>query len=172
MKIMKKNVVPLIDYLHNAEYNDDKLDDHQYEYLMAPLNELNDDDGLNEECRKRLFEMDILFSEKNGRQIAYPFSSYDNKVVEWKKDELKKLKNICPICKKEMNSSSGDKLEATIDHDPPLSKRFNDGEYLLNTKGRHVSYNDTSRMVILCRSCNSSKGGEDYDRKKLLTMEV
>lgn len=171
MKIRVRDVVPIIVYLHNAGYNDDKLDDNEYTFLMEPLRKLSENDELNDECRERLYAMDILFSENNGRQIAYPFR-YDNNVTTWKKTELERLKYICPKCNKPMNTFLNDKYEATIDHVPPLSTRFNEGEYLLSEEARRKSYNDPTRMTILCRHCNSSKGGVAYEREKLLRMNV
>jgi 5-methylcytosine-specific restriction endonuclease McrA len=170
MKMTKREVMAVIEYLHSNEYLDGYIDDGCYKYILKVFEGIGDYEELNEDCRRVLFEFDILCSEQNGRRIAYPFN-YDASVLKWKKDSFKES-NICPICGEEMNNIQADPLEATIDHEPPLSKRFNDGEWEKSKAYRRESYNNTELMQVICRSCNSRKGGENYKRERLIMMNV
>ena len=53
------------------------------------------------------------------------------------------------------------------DLDPPLSKRFNDEDFRKNRDGRKESFFDKTRIFIMHKSCNRSKGGEPYNEDKI-----
>lgn len=53
------------------------------------------------------------------------------------------------------------------DLDPPLSKRFNDEDFRKNRDGRKESFFDKTCIFIMHKSCNRSKGGEHYDKRKI-----
>lgn len=65
----------------------------------------------------------------------------------------------CAICHSREN--------LTLDHIKPVSQWFNEKGYMCSKEVRSQWYNDTSNLRILCRSCNSSKGGEGFDPQKV-----
>lgn len=57
--------------------------------------------------------------------------------------------------------------DLTLDHIKPVSQWFNQTGYKKDRETRSQWYNDTSNLRILCRSCNSAKGGEGFEPKKV-----
>lgn len=65
----------------------------------------------------------------------------------------------CAIC--------GATEDLTLDHIKSVGAYFNQIGYKQTKQQRSDWYNDTSNLQILCRSCNSSKGGDRFDMKKV-----
>ena len=129
---------------------------------------------------------------KTNREIAYPCSmSQDlrNAVIERNKEfyqveiaeaieeynyitnEKLDPNNYC-VC--ENNTPNCQQLRCIIpeesvdiDHNPPLSKRFNETDYALSVEDRKKSFCDINRLFVMHLSCNRSKGGERYDTEKI-----
>lgn len=129
---------------------------------------------------------------KTNREIAYPCSmSQDlhNAVIERNKefyqeeiaDAIEEYKyitgaNINPnnYCVCENNTPYCQQLRCIIpedsvdiDHDPPLSVRFNKEDYKLSAAGRIASFCDINKLFVMHYSCNRSKGGERYETDKI-----
>ena len=138
-----------------------------YNNLMNAINKMSDDGSNDQEVQELIYSYNIKLSNKNARNIAYPCSQYRQYVIDWKNQQRKASGYICDICKKVINNDN----DVTIDHNPPLSVRFNKEEYLMTREQREDSYNDTSRMRILCRSCNSRIGGANYDWEKIALIQ-
>ena len=101
------------------------------------------------------------------RSMLY-HSSFDSGVKKTvcmlfsKKDPQGYIMVYCTSCRKLFSFS-----DITLDHEPSLSERFNEEEYKWSRAQRKKSFNDTRCLKPMCRSCNSRKGGEDYDPYKV-----
>lgn len=129
---------------------------------------------------------------KTNREIAYPCSmSQDlrNAVIERNKEfyqvEIAEAieeynhitgENLDPnnYCICENNTPYCQQLRCIIpdesvdiDHNPPLSERFNKTDYALSVEKRIESFCDINRLFVMHYSCNRSKGGERYDTDKI-----
>lgn len=94
------------------------------------------------------------------RANCYP-SSFVEKVIKWKKSEIIDSGGRCPICLASYDDASH---RASIDHVIPVSRHWNTVGYRSRQAERTRFYNDTSNLMVICTSCNSSKGGEPYSK--------
>ena len=160
----------LLERMYNISvYSDEHISKEQYEYYIAILDTAKNKSCVKEVIREIIFELDITLPGI-GRKIAYPFS-FNTEVIEWMRSQIKDGEYYCVACGCWHKYQHDDVSKAlSIDHEPSLSKRFNDGEYKLSREERYASYNDIGRLQIMCQSQNSRKGGERYKENKL--MEV
>lgn len=129
-------------------------------------------------------------NQLDNRRIAYPFS-FSSKFREdlFKVNQELYKKEIADVIdainENDNNNLSSNNLvvcennecsytrciipitDADLDHDPPLSKRFNDGDYCKDRDKRKESFFDKTRIFIMHKSCNRSKGGEPYNEDKI-----
>lgn len=163
----------LLEHMYNISlYSDEHISKEQYEYYINRL-DAAEKNHVEDTIKDIIFELDIFFPGL-GRKIAYPFS-FNMEVMKWMRKQIVEIDGkqqyYCVACKcyhdYQHNNVS---MALSIDHEPSLSKRFNDGEYKLSRKERCASYNDINRLQIMCQSQNSRKGGERYKENKL--MEV
>ncbi len=117
--------------------------------------------GGDEEAKEIWYQLNLPLMQKN-RSIAYPFR-YSDDVIAWKEEQIVNGIYKCAVCGFEHNEKDGAKYEATIDHIPALSERFNDEEWKWSREERRESYNRISQMRIVCKSKNSSLGGVKYN---------
>ena len=120
---------------------------------------------------------------KTNREVAYPFSfsknfrenmfcnnqkTYENELRAISEETRIAMENlvVCenPICNIN-NACVLRKDSCDFDHDPPLSNRFNGGEYNWTKDERRKSFFDMSRIFIVHKTCNRHKGGESYKRE-------
>lgn len=57
--------------------------------------------------------------------------------------------------------------DLTLDHTPAVSSYFNSVGWGKSRDERDRWYTDTTHLQVLCRSCNSMKGGEPFDIDKV-----
>jgi hypothetical protein len=160
----------LLERMYNISvYSDEHISKEQYEYYIAILDTAKNKSCVKEVIREIIFELDITLPGI-GRKIAYPFS-FNTEVIAWMRSQIKDGEYYCVACGCWHKYQHDDVSRAlSIDHEPSLSKRFNDGEYKLSREERYASYNDISRLQIMCQSQNSSKGGVAYDKDKLMKV--
>lgn len=95
------------------------------------------------------------------RRFYYP-TSFNANVMAWREKHIRDLDGTrsfyCPICKRILPAIKN----ITIDHIIPVSNHWNTIGYNSNRQVRYAFYNDISNLRVICRSCNSTKGGEDY----------
>lgn len=147
--------------------HEERLSDEAYEIYKAQLKQ-NYYGSEAETVSNIIMQLDLTMPV-TARSLLYP-SSYDSDVGAWISKQLyfnnkNKECYFCAACQKE---HVYDSFDCTVDHDPPLSVRFNREEYTYTYEERKKSYNDTTRMRLMCRSQNSSLGGIRYDRDKVL----
>lgn len=136
--------------------------------------------------------IDSSYLSMTNREIAYPCSMTQNlrsAVIERNKsfyhvdifeaiEEYNYItgENLDPnnYCVCENNTPNCQQLRCIIpeesvdiDHNPPLSKRFNDIDFSLSVEDRKKSFCDINRLFVMHLSCNRSKGGERYDTEKI-----
>lgn len=159
----------LLEHMYNISvYSDEHISKEQYEYYINRL-DAAEKNHVEDTIKDIIFELDIFFPGI-GRKIAYPFS-FNTEVIEWMRSQIKDGEYYCVACGCWHKYQHDDVSKAlSIDHEPSLSKRFNDGEYKLSREERYASYNDISRLQIMCQSQNSSKGGVAYDKDKLMKV--
>lgn len=171
----EKELRMLLEHMYSITTNIDELiSKEQYEYYINRL-DTAEQDHIKDTIKEIIFELDIFFPGL-GRKIAYPFS-FNREVMNWMREQIVEIDGkqqyYCVACKcyhdYQHNNVS---MALSIDHEPPLSKRFNDGEWKLSREKRRVSYNDTGRLQIMCQSKNSSKGGERYEEDKLMKVFI
>lgn len=92
----------------------------------------------------------------NIRTQCYP-QSFNANVITWKNHQITHDQFYCPDCQNTLNKNM-----ATIDHINPVSHHWNTIGYNTNRETRFTFYNDITNLRLLCRSCNSAKGGEHY----------
>lgn len=160
----------LLKYMYNLSvYSDEHISEAQYKHYVSILDTAKKEGCVKTTIKKIIFELNITLPVV-ARKIAYPFS-FNAVVTGWKCSQIKDGKYYCVACECCNKYPHDDASTAlSIDHEPSLSKRFNDGEYKLSREERCASYNDINRLQIMCQSQNSCKGGEPYDTEKL--MEV
>lgn len=162
----------LLERMYNISvYSDEHISKEQYEHYIAILDTAKKKGYVKEAIREIIFELDITLPGV-GRKIAYPFS-FSTEVIAWMRSQIKDGEYYCVACRCWHKYQHDDISKAlSIDHEPALSKRFNDGEYKLSREERRTSYNDINRLQIMCQSQNSSKGGDLYDREKLMKVFI
>ncbi len=163
----KEQLLDLLAELATASiYDDNRISQAQYEGYVSQL-ETASKENLPETIRCIVYEL-LLEIPDTARRIAYPFS-YSSDVIRWRDGQIKDGQYLCYACKKwhPVCSETAHNLDLTIDHDPPLSERFNSSEFAVSREKRRDSYNDTSKMHLMCRSKNSEKGGKTYNMEKI-----
>lgn len=160
----------LLKHMYNLSvYSDEHISEAQYEHYIGVLDTAKKEGCVKAAIKEIIFDLDITLPVV-ARKIAYPFS-FNAVVTAWMRSHIKDGEYYCVACGCWHKYQHDDVSRAlSIDHEPSLSKRFNDGEYKLSREERYAFYNDISRLQIMCQSQNSSKGGEPYDKEKL--MEV
>lgn len=162
----------LLEHMYNVSvYSDEHISEAQYEHYIDILDAAKKKGDVKDAIKKIIFELDITLPSV-GRKIAYPFS-FTTEVIEWMRSQIKDGQYYCVACRCWHKYQHDDVSKGlSIDHEPPLSKRFNEGEWQLSRKERCASYNDINRLQLMCQSKNSSKGGELYDREKLMKVFI
>ena len=161
--------ITLLKLRDSSYYSDDHISQDQYNYYSSFLTEAN---AMGAEAARNaiiqtVFELDIN-RPTIARRIAYPFQ-YQTHVLDWRNNQIKKDDQgnqvyFCSACGCNHNMQHTDSsLDLTIDHCPPLSKLFNEGDWKNDREIRKVTYNTTGKMRLMCRAENSSIGGERYD---------
>lgn len=164
----KEKLMELLKTLNSLPANhDERLSNDQYNVYMEQLR--NNFYGSEEETVSNIIMQLDLTMPVTARSLLYP-SSYDSNVGAWIKEQLylNEKNQKCYYCAACQVGHIYDSFDCTVDHDPPLSVRFNTEEYDYTFEERKKSYNDTTRMRLMCRSQNSSMGGVRYDKDKVL----
>jgi hypothetical protein len=151
--------------LESSIYSDQRISKYQYDYYMDRILKCKNEEQKKEVIKEIVYELDIK-KDTVARKIAYPFK-FDSSVMKWVKEcVIKDNKYYCVKCKKwHPYTNNNAKLIMTLDHEPSLSKRFNEGEWKLNKEERKGSFNDIKRLQPMCMSENAKKGGEAYNEK-------
>lgn len=168
----EKDLRELLERLYNISvYSDEHISKEQYEHYIGVLDAAKKEGCVKDAIREIIFELDITLPTV-ARKVAYPFS-FNAVVMAWMSSQIKDGEYYCVACRCWHKYQHDDASKAlSIDHEPSLSKRFNDGEYKLSREERYASYNDINRLQIMCQSQNSSKGGEQYNKEKLMEVFI
>lgn len=173
-----QNLKKLLDNLYNLPtYSEDRISEEQYNFYNKRLGDAEAKGPIAVEQAIKTIVCELYITQPtSARRIAYPFD-YDEKVIEWKEKQFRKgtdgkLEYPCSGCSGKYHpvEYSDSRLELTIDHNPPLSVLFNNGDWQNDIETRRETYNNTNNMRLMCRSKNSSIGGERY--KPELIAEV
>lgn len=117
----------------------------EYEEKLAEELGIEGFDDLPEEDRSGTYKLSV-------RQMLFPGGFWQ---------ETKELLN--GACCAECETTS----DLTLDHIWSVSAYFNEIGYKKTREERTKWYNDTSNLRVLCRRCNSQKGGERFEPKKV-----
>lgn len=152
-----------------SKYSDEHISKEQYEYYTGLLDVAEKEGNVKDVIQEIIYELDIALPGV-GRRIAYPFS-FNSEVMNWMREQIKDGKYYCVACKTWHEYQDEDPSKVlSIDHEPPLSARFNAGEYKLSKEERRASYNDINRLQIMCQGANSAKGGPLYNKELLMQV--
>ncbi len=91
------------------------------------------------------------------RAECYP-TYFNAEVMQWKADQMDQSNQFYCIDCDEWHDAS----KATIDHKISVSHHWNTVGYNSSWDDRYTFYNYIPNLQLLCRPCNSRKGGENY----------
>lgn len=156
-------------------YSDRRIEEHEFEFYMKMVDRANNTEELKNVLQEICYVLDIVPS-KTARKIAYP-CQFNKEVINWKDENINvangKQQYYCSACKCYHDVKTTDPgMVLSIDHEPPLSQRFNDGEYKLSREERCASYNNIKTLQIMCQRENSKKGGEKYNKEKIFEVFI
>lgn len=161
----KEELLELLEAMYglSGTYSDEQISEDEYLHYKQEL-EHSAPENVKELIQDIVYRLDIR-KPIVARQIAYPFR-YNSYVQDWVEDQIQENAYYCSACQQLHSCDEQDMgLRMTIDHQPALSVRFNQGEWKLSKEERYRSYNDTNRMQLMCQSKNSRKGGEQYNQE-------
>lgn len=156
-------------------YSDRGIKEHEFEHYVARLDNTNNMEELQKVIKEILYELNVMPS-KTARKIAYP-CQFNKEVINWKDEKIKiangKQQYYCSACECYHDVETTDSgMALSIDHEPSLSERFNDGEWLLSREERCASYNNIETLQIMCQRENSKKGGQKYNKEKIFEVFI